>query len=72
MPILRRPPAATPEVGAFVGPSALTDLDMVGDGSPIAVLSLARLGARRGESGRCDPRDQYLSGSLSTESFLKY
>jgi hypothetical protein len=30
----------------------------MGVGKFVAVLGWARLGARRGESGRCDPRDK--------------
>jgi hypothetical protein len=45
---------------------------MVGVGNPIAVPSMARLGAGRGDSGSCDPRDQLMFGSLCTEGFCKY
>jgi hypothetical protein len=42
---------------------------VVGARSPLAVLGLARLGARRAEIRRPRSADQQLSGSLSAEDF---
>jgi hypothetical protein len=47
---------------------------VLGACNPIAVLGLARLGARRGEIRRMRSADQRLSERLlkATEGFLKY
>jgi hypothetical protein len=44
-------------------------LILVGDGSPIAVPCLARLGARRSEIRRLQFAEQYLSGSLRRRAY---
>jgi hypothetical protein len=58
--------AAAPEGGALAGPSALTPTPSWGcAGNPIVVPCMAHLGARRRESGSCDPRDHIVAVCLS-------
>jgi hypothetical protein len=63
--------AAAPEEGALAWPvGTQPHILVVGACNPIAVPCLARLGARRGDSGSCNPRDMQLSGNLGTEGFF--
>jgi hypothetical protein len=48
--------------GGGPGGGALASLHAVGSSNYVAVLCLARQGAKRG-TGSCGPRDQKLSGS---------
>jgi hypothetical protein len=62
--------AAAPKGDALAGMFGLTPhFLVVGDGDPIAVPLLARVGPRWDESGSCDSCDMHLLGSHRNEGF---